>query len=1187
MRTAQRLATAVLSSCLLLSSACSDNDKATAPPAATSTPVTVHTPTPTSTATATALPTATETAAAPTACDAEPVIMTTRAGVDFVRTPDSCFASLPDWPYAPRYVEIDGLRQAYVDEGPADGPVVLLLHGQPSWSYLYRKMIPVLAGAGFRVIAMDHLGMGRSDKPIDIESYSFLGHYDRLARFIEELGLTDINLFVHDWGSLLGLRYAGLNPDRFARIAVGDGTLPVIPAGIQPFPPVENPDEIADIPSIFAQIPAQQPPFYDGCQLLLPGGAGNFGDWMVYAMTAASFRPSEVIEAMTWFDLPEDVEAAYDAPFPSRIYMAGPRTFPSLVNDLPGLNDEAWAGLTSFTKPFLTIWASNDPGNLGRCETQQRLIDSIPGAAGLPHVRLPEASHFLQEDQGAEIARRLVQFYRAVPFGRGSRYCEVLVVHQQGARLEADVWGTQGLNDCPAESWDALDPETIRTETGAFAVFLNGPRIWLPNATTGELPSQERMTFGDLETRFLATVEVDPIQQGASYTEIVVRRSTTFTFRRGEEIYELESPAGVIYVMQALSQIVDPDLTLSDLPTLGERLMLPEGWRYHARTLESDLVLTANGEAIVIQDELGNTYQRMTAGPPPSPLPTPTSAPTLPILDDGTGTPCNSDAQCEGLGAAHCLRSGALGFCTVEGCASHGCGAPYVCCFDCNPAAAPFLPFEGSACIPSAGADQLISQAGCTCAGSEVIPTATSAPATPTPTAGTPSCLSSVGRDVPEDLAPDSPLSIADRVEIRAVNEEGCAALDGPLVAFNWFSFTDPARYLQYAAGIAEIFARRGHRVLFSGTREEVLEAPEGAPSGGGSYVHQELALALYTSAGGFLDMMLSPEFQAILSHQQGGARQEDYVWGLQRCLIGCADDAPSIGDGLYLVHIFDYLGDDLDAAIAGLDSVENAPEIVYAGDLVAELRVIVGGLAINPQKPLWGRGVVLYRIGDRESARRWISDPAFAGFRRETREDVLALIEYGGNPVNQERIGFEILEIQSPNSIRAWISSDITRAEFDALELPMGWFKNQPRTGDPDASRFLRSPDAAVEGEYLDAELFGFTWRHSATVVQPNIPLDEQGLLNGSLVRKFHEVTFNAGRTIVVLRSPEGEAFVRIGRDANRVSDDPSIPDGWRLVEYTTPEQLVILFAGENLVIRTDNQDSFQGPVPELEVAF
>jgi haloalkane dehalogenase len=136
---------------------------------------------------------------------------------------------------------------------------------------------------------------------------------------------------------------------------------------------------------------------------------------MVYAMTAASFHPAEVVEAGTYFDLPAEEEAAYDAPFPSRDYMAGPRVFPSLANEFAGVNDDAWAGLTGYEKPFLTIWASNDPGGLGRCETQDHLINNIPGAAGQPHTRLPEASHFLQDDQGEEIARRMVEFIEANP----------------------------------------------------------------------------------------------------------------------------------------------------------------------------------------------------------------------------------------------------------------------------------------------------------------------------------------------------------------------------------------------------------------------------------------------------------------------------------------------------------------------------------------------------------------------------------------------------------------------------------------------------------------------------------------------------------------------------------------------------------------------------------------------------
>jgi haloalkane dehalogenase len=282
-------------------------------------------------------------------------------------------------------------------------------------------MIPVLADAGFRVIAMDHIGMGRSDKPIDVDAYSYLGHIERLEAFIIALGLRDITLFVQDWGSLIGLHVAGENPEWFARLSVGNGILPVIPAGAVPFPPVEDPDEIdASLQSPFGFLPAQQPAFYDGCERLSPLEP-YFGDWITFAMKSPDFRAGEVVEAMTYFDLPDAEEAAYDAPYPSRIYMTGARTFPSLINDVPGTNDAAWAGLTAYEKPFITIWASNDPGNQGGCEVQQSLIDNVPGAVGQAHTRLPEASHFLQDDQGEEIARRLVQFMADNPLEASRR----------------------------------------------------------------------------------------------------------------------------------------------------------------------------------------------------------------------------------------------------------------------------------------------------------------------------------------------------------------------------------------------------------------------------------------------------------------------------------------------------------------------------------------------------------------------------------------------------------------------------------------------------------------------------------------------------------------------------------------------------------------------------------------------
>ena len=258
-------------------------------------------------------------------CSSEPEIITTADGVEFVRTPDACFEDLPDFPYEAKYVEIDGLRQGYVDEGPADADPILLLHGQPSWSYLYRKMIPVLVDAGHRVIAMDFIGMGRSDKPIDIEYYSYTGHINRLEKFIRYLNLEHITLYCQDWGSLIGLHVAGENPEWFDRIVVGDGTLPLVPTGMQPYPEVENPDELnTDIEAPFAAIRPQQPQFYDeeGNRLTPGDPAETFADWMVYSMTAESFHPAEVVEALTYFDVPPEEEAAYDAPFPSRIYMA-------------------------------------------------------------------------------------------------------------------------------------------------------------------------------------------------------------------------------------------------------------------------------------------------------------------------------------------------------------------------------------------------------------------------------------------------------------------------------------------------------------------------------------------------------------------------------------------------------------------------------------------------------------------------------------------------------------------------------------------------------------------------------------------------------------------------------------------------------------------------------------------------
>ena len=359
-------------------------------------------------------------------CHEEAQVLRTADGVEFVRTPPACFTNLPGFPYRLQTVEIDGLRQGFVDEGPRGADPILLLHGQPTWSYLYRRMIPILLAAGHRVVAMDHIGTGNSDKPIDIAYYTYLGHADRLEKFIDVLELQNITLFVQDWGSLIGLRVAGENTERFARIVMGNGTLPVRPAipGAPLQPPIPDPyREDADVPDLFQGRPAKQPftPSEPNAEQVAVFqsynslGLEGFARWQYYTLRSPKFIASKALEALTYYELPEDVKAAYDAPFPSRIYMAGIRSFPSLVPMTMGVNDAAWDGLTSYDKPFLTIIGVRDSLNLGSEANQRRFIESVPGAAGQPHVRLEEADHFLQEDQGPDIARRIVEFIEANP----------------------------------------------------------------------------------------------------------------------------------------------------------------------------------------------------------------------------------------------------------------------------------------------------------------------------------------------------------------------------------------------------------------------------------------------------------------------------------------------------------------------------------------------------------------------------------------------------------------------------------------------------------------------------------------------------------------------------------------------------------------------------------------------------
>lgn len=294
-----------------------------------------------------------------------------------LRTPDDRFATLEDYPFAPKYVEVQGLRMHYVDEGPRHGPVVLLLHGEPTWSYLYRKMIPPLVAAGFRAIAPDLIGFGRSDKLERVDDYSYGSHVAWLAGFIATLDPHGITVFAQDWGGLLGLRIIAEHPDRFARVVISNTGLPT------------------------------------GKGMATPG----FLQWREYARTVPDFRAGKIVHKGTVNGISEATVRAYDAPFPDPSFQAGARAFPMLVpidvdNPAVPANREAWNVLRSWTKPFLTLFADRDPITAGG---DQPFQTRIPGAAGQPHRLVEGAGHFIQEDCPEQLVRDILDLVARTP----------------------------------------------------------------------------------------------------------------------------------------------------------------------------------------------------------------------------------------------------------------------------------------------------------------------------------------------------------------------------------------------------------------------------------------------------------------------------------------------------------------------------------------------------------------------------------------------------------------------------------------------------------------------------------------------------------------------------------------------------------------------------------------------------
>jgi haloalkane dehalogenase len=298
--------------------------------------------------------------------------------MQILRTPDERFGDLPEFPWEPHYVEVpsgDGeqLRVGYVEAGPADGPVVLCLHGEPTWSFLYRKVLRVLADAGCRGIAVDLVGFGRSDKPAAVEDYTYARHVEwTRAAVFDELGLKDVTLLGQDWGGLIGLRLVAENPDRFARVVAANTGLP------------DGRHKMSDVWYMFRDAVANAEHLDIG--RFVVGGC-------VKPVTAK-------------------VQAAYDAPFPDETYKSGARAFPVLVPTSPddpgGLaNQKAWPVLTELDLPFLCAFSDGDPITGAMAPV---LMAAMKGAAGRTHPTIEGAGHFLQEDAGEELGRVVAGF---------------------------------------------------------------------------------------------------------------------------------------------------------------------------------------------------------------------------------------------------------------------------------------------------------------------------------------------------------------------------------------------------------------------------------------------------------------------------------------------------------------------------------------------------------------------------------------------------------------------------------------------------------------------------------------------------------------------------------------------------------------------------------------------------------
>lgn len=314
-----------------------------------------------------------------------------------VRTPDERFLDLPGYPFSPRYVEVEAegcppLRMHHLDEGPADGPVVLLLHGQPTWSYLYRRMVPVLVAAGLRVIAPDNIGFGRSDKPTDPTDYTYERHVAWIRSLVTTLDLRGITLVAQDWGGPIGFGVLAAETDRFARVVAANTILhtgdPALAGRLTWAVHGEGEGRIVVEEALL--------------------------DYLLYTQRAPQLRASDFVGAATVAPLEPAVLAAYDAPFPTPEHTAGLRQMTALLpltrNDVGArIGRRSMRALEAFDRPFVTAYSDGDPATRG---WESVFAERVPGARGRDHVRIENAGHFLQEDAGERLARVVVDVVR-------------------------------------------------------------------------------------------------------------------------------------------------------------------------------------------------------------------------------------------------------------------------------------------------------------------------------------------------------------------------------------------------------------------------------------------------------------------------------------------------------------------------------------------------------------------------------------------------------------------------------------------------------------------------------------------------------------------------------------------------------------------------------------------------------